>query len=454
MNVSPKVSIVTIFFNAEKFLDQAVESVFAQTYDDWELLLVDDGSTDMSSEIAKTYSDNYPDKVKYVDHDGHRNLGMSAARNLGIRSCGGEYVAFLDADDVWLPNKLERQLAILESKPQVAMVCGAPQYWHSWTGLREDSYRDYICDLGVRPDTIFMPPTLLHLLIEDAGAPCPSDILIRHNVIERVGGFEDSFQGMFEDQALLAKVYLTEPVFVSNECLDRYRIHPKSCVSVVTRSGDYDKVRLFFLGWLEAYLFKERERHPDVWAGLQNVLGSFRNSNRNNESEKTLQGQDIRQGNWWLRVGAGNLACLEFLSDDWNMVRLRIEKAATTVPSDIQLNKPRLKVRANHRYAVNFRGRADRPREILLGCAESYTPWSNLGLYNEIQLTSEWQYFERQFVATGKSTNARIHFDVGRNTTSVDLSTLQLRSLVDGRLIEPAIPSMNWPLRQGCEPLK
>src|SRR5258706_2880162 len=78
------VSVVVIFLNAERFISEAVESVVAQTYGNWELLLVDDGSNDGSTEIARSYAAKFPDKIRYLEHHGHENRGMSASRNLGI----------------------------------------------------------------------------------------------------------------------------------------------------------------------------------------------------------------------------------------------------------------------------------------------------------------------------------------------------------------------------------
>src|SRR5215207_7546630 len=134
MNSRPLVSSIIIFLNEERFIEEAIESVFAQTYDNWELLLVDDGSTDGSTQHALQYAERYPGKVRYLEHPGHQNRGMTVSRNLGVDHAEGEYIALLDADDVWLEHKLEQQVAIMNSHPEVGMVYGNQQYWYSWTG--------------------------------------------------------------------------------------------------------------------------------------------------------------------------------------------------------------------------------------------------------------------------------------------------------------------------------
>src|SRR5438876_10917096 len=107
MSNQPLVSVVIIFWNAERFLREAIESVFAQAYVNWELLLVDDGSTDGSTAIARSGVEQDPQRVRYVEHPGHDNRGMSASRNLGIGNAQGAVVAFLDAEHVRPSNLLE-----------------------------------------------------------------------------------------------------------------------------------------------------------------------------------------------------------------------------------------------------------------------------------------------------------------------------------------------------------
>jgi glycosyltransferase involved in cell wall biosynthesis len=275
---TPVVSVITIFLNAAEFVREAVDSVFTQTYSDWELLLVDDGSTDASSQIAKRYAGQHPEKVQYFEHKGHRNRGTGPSRNLGLRHARGKYIAFLDADDVWLPHKLEQQVAILEANPEVAMVYGPPEVWHSWTGNLEDAHRDFVPQkLAVQPDTVVNPPALLpYLLRNECVEPFPSGILCRRTAINRVGGFDDGFRGIFEDQVLFAKLCLDAPVFVSNTCWYKYRRHPRSVCSVIWETGNYPSAWVKFLAWLAAYLWKRRLRDGEVWTILHRELGPYR----------------------------------------------------------------------------------------------------------------------------------------------------------------------------------
>ena len=281
MTTNPLISVIIPFLNAEKFLQEAIESVFTQTYENWELLLVDDGSTDASTVIAHCYLEQYPEKVCYLEHEGHQNLGVCASRNMGIYHAKGTYIALLDADDVWFPHKLEQQVSIMEAQPEARLVYGCSLYWQSWTGNIEDLQKDYLPELSLEPDTLYKPPMLLTLNhpLGKATSPCPSNILLHRDVIERVGGFEEQMQGiyqLFEDQAFLVKAYLNVPIFVSRKCWDKYRLHPDSCCSRVNSSGQHQHVRLFFLEWLEKYLSTQKGRNTSAWQSVQRELWTYR----------------------------------------------------------------------------------------------------------------------------------------------------------------------------------
>jgi glycosyltransferase involved in cell wall biosynthesis len=280
VSTSPQVSIVIPFLNAEKFLDEAIQSVFAQTYSFWELLLVDDGSTDGSTVIAKQYVKRDAARVRYLDHPQHKNQGLPASRNLGLSHARGEFVAFLDADDVWLPDKLAEQMAVLQSQPLAMMVYGPSRRWYSWTGRPEDAERDYLPNLGVQANALLQPPILLTLSLErKATTPCPSNVLLRRDVIEKVGGFEESFRGpchLYEDQAFFAKVVVRHPVWVSDRQWDKYRRHPDSVAAVVKGRGQGVEVRGVYLRWLADYLDREGIEDRDLCRALEGQLWSYR----------------------------------------------------------------------------------------------------------------------------------------------------------------------------------
>src|SRR3712207_6601956 len=109
------VSCIITYLNAEEFVEESIESVLAQTHDNLELLLVDDGSTDGSTEIGRLYAERFPDRIRYLEHAGHENRGAAASRNFGIGHARGEYIALLDSDDVWLGHKLREQVDILDA---------------------------------------------------------------------------------------------------------------------------------------------------------------------------------------------------------------------------------------------------------------------------------------------------------------------------------------------------
>jgi glycosyltransferase involved in cell wall biosynthesis len=266
-----RVSVVVIFRDAAPFIDEAIQSVMAQTYTDWELLLVDDGSADGSTVQALNWANRYPERMRYLEHTGHANRGMSASRNLGVRHAHGELIALLDADDVWFPSALREQVELVEAWPDAAMVYGPIQWWYSWSGRAEDRARDVVERLGVPADALVRPPKLLRRFVRNHAA-VPSGALIRRTAVERVGGFEEGFRAEYEDQAFCAKICLEFSVFASGSCWYRYRQHADSCVSVSLKTGRARQTRIAFLEWLAAYLRSQGATSPSVWWAVQYEL--------------------------------------------------------------------------------------------------------------------------------------------------------------------------------------
>ncbi len=276
MNKTPLVSVIINFFNEEMFIEEAIQSVFNQTYQNWELLLVDDGSTDKSTGIAQRYAQQYPNKIRYLEHQGHQNRGSSAARNLGADYARGEYIAFLDADDVWLENNLELYLNIFNAYPQAGFVYGNTQKWYSWSNNTEAQEEDYLYELGIDTEILVNPPTLFSLLVEQKiSAPCTCSLMIPRKILEEIGGWEDCFKGMYDDQALYAKIFLKYPTFVTGAWGARYRKHSDSCVAVARRTGQQKRSHLFFLNWLKQYLLAQKITDENIWQSLQKAFWPY-----------------------------------------------------------------------------------------------------------------------------------------------------------------------------------
>jgi len=275
--MNPLVSVVIPVWNAENFFAEAIESVLAQTWPHWELLLADDGSTDASPEIARSWAARHPGKIRCLEHPGRVNRGESASRNLGLRAGRGDFFAFLDADDVWLPVKLERQVPLLAARPEAGMLYGNTEYWFSWTGAPEDAGRDFAPPLGLPPGTLLEPPHLLtRFLRRKAAVPCTCGLLVRREALERTGGFEEAFRSMYADQVFYAKLALAAPVLVDGGCWERYRQHPGSCCAVAKREGTVREARRVYLTWLAGALEERGISDPELWRALRKELWACR----------------------------------------------------------------------------------------------------------------------------------------------------------------------------------
>jgi glycosyltransferase involved in cell wall biosynthesis len=285
-NRTPRISCIIIFLNGEKYIAEAIESVLAQSFTDWELILVDDGSTDGATAIAREYVRRHPERIIYTEHPGHENRGMSASRNAGLRLARGSYIAFLDADDVWLPERLAVHHGVLESRPEAVMSISPTMLWSSWNKDNLPRSRPWIAadlveGLGLPVGKVLTPPTVAthYLASHGAGLPGICSLLIRREELLAVGGFEDSFRRLYEDQVMLFKIFLNHPVIVIDQVLDYYRQHPKSACSSDRAHAELSDigVRPIFLEWLQTYMVERGITDPDTWRALRGEMLRFDN---------------------------------------------------------------------------------------------------------------------------------------------------------------------------------
>jgi glycosyltransferase involved in cell wall biosynthesis len=279
---SSSISVVIIFLNGEAFLAEAIDSVRLQTHSPWELLLVDDGSRDASSRIARQAAQGDPARIRYIQHADGGNHGTSASRNLGAAHARGDYLLFLDCDDLLLPTNLARQAAILDADPDLAAAFSPTLFW-LWDRAYADDY-DCIQAVGAFGERRINPPALLVAMLEDESLhPANCGTLLRREVFTACGGFDVSFRGMYEDTALLTKLLLRHPTYMLSDCLSAYRAHRASQCNAAREAGEYatsgpSPSRRNYLQWAQAYVGQQAPADRAVIAAIERELGDCDNT--------------------------------------------------------------------------------------------------------------------------------------------------------------------------------
>ena len=218
----PIVSIVIPTFNRSRYLRKAIESVLAQTFQDFEIIVMDDGSTDDTRKIASSFGS----KVSYFYQT---NQGSPEARNAGLRLAKGKYLGLLDCDDLFLPDWLERGMEILNRMPQVALVHGETEVIDSEGKLipEETAYIRKFYEKERKEGSGY-------LRILKGNAMFPSAILFRRECLERVGFFNPAFAPR-EDYDWYLRLALQNQVYLlERPAVVLYRRHK------VNQSGQYD----------------------------------------------------------------------------------------------------------------------------------------------------------------------------------------------------------------------
>jgi glycosyltransferase involved in cell wall biosynthesis len=201
--------------NRVRYIAAAIDSVLAQTFTNWELLVVDDGSSDETPAIAGGYAARDA-RIHLIRQP---NQGVTAARNSALRRARGRYVAFLDSDDLWLPEKLARQVASFEAHPDAAFI------YTGYVLMNEDGTPRR----EVRPDRRWQGDIHRRLWLEDNEILGPT-VMVATAMLSRVGLFDEALKGA-ENLDLRLKLSKLGPVFFVDDVLYRYRKHPDTLTS-------------------------------------------------------------------------------------------------------------------------------------------------------------------------------------------------------------------------------
>ncbi len=227
--MSITVSIVIPAYNAEQYLGETIESVLAQTFDDFELLIIDDGSTDNTAEIVSNYSlkDN---RVKLISQE---NQGVSIARNTGIKIAKGEYIAFLDSDDKWLPNKLAAHIEHFEKTPDLGISFARVEFI-TFDGKSTNYFsRSRLSKIAPK-----------HLYYENI-IITPSNVVIRRNIFDNIAGFDSNLSGTEDAELFFRIIYQGWKIEGIDKVLVCYRTNQAGISSNLYRmEEDWNKFNL------------------------------------------------------------------------------------------------------------------------------------------------------------------------------------------------------------------
>jgi glycosyltransferase involved in cell wall biosynthesis len=212
--LDPVVSVIIPVYNGQRFLSETLESVISQTMTGWEIIAINDESTDNSRKVLKLYTERYPDKIRCISV---RNGGVSRARNTGVSLARGKYIAFLDQDDLWMPEKLQLQTELLSSDETLGMVfTNEALIDETGSVTREKAITFGAAQHGA----------IFESLLFDNFIPI-SSVLVKKDLFLKAGGFDPRFS-LAEDYDLLLKIVRETRVDYIDMPLLRYREHRES----------------------------------------------------------------------------------------------------------------------------------------------------------------------------------------------------------------------------------
>ena len=212
----PLVSVIMNCLNGEKYLKEAIDSVYAQTYKDWEIIFWDNASTDKSGEIAQSYDE----KLRYFR--GEKTILLGAARNKAIEQAKGTFIAFLDCDDLWMPEKLEKQIPLLEIDSKIGLVFSDAIYF-------SDKGRRFQLYSSKKPPSGNIFPKLLKRYFL-----CLGTVVLRKDALIEIGEWFDERLTVSEESDVFMRVAYKWKCDYADEPLLMYRMHENNLSSLMS----------------------------------------------------------------------------------------------------------------------------------------------------------------------------------------------------------------------------
>jgi glycosyltransferase involved in cell wall biosynthesis len=226
----PLVSVISPTYNHEKFIADCIKSVIAQTYDNWEMIIIDDGSTDSTYSIASDWAEQDPRIRAFTQ----KNIGIFRLResyNFALEKCSGKYIAVLECDDIWMPEKLKIQVDELEQKPECVLSWGK-----AYLSAIDLSYNYYLAPRNDNDILLFYnkpPGSFLKKFIYSTLIPALT-LVIRHDALLEIGGFVQGYNLPLVDIPTTLELLMKGEFAYINKPLGKWRIYPNQVTKTYT----------------------------------------------------------------------------------------------------------------------------------------------------------------------------------------------------------------------------
>ena len=279
-NNSPKVSIILPTYNRAHIIEKAIQSVLNQTYQDFEIIIIDDGSKDDTKKIIRGFQEK-DNRIKYIRFE--ENKGAAAARNAGIKMSKGEYITFQDSDDEWVIDKLEKQMKVIEtSSENIVIYCG---FWRI-----DGDEKTYIPDINISNREGNIHKELLKGNFVDT----PSILLPKKN-LEKIGMFDENLLRLqdWDLSIRLSKYYnfklIDEPLYISYLLSDSISANDETFIP---------SIRIILFKYLDK-INKDFKKNRKTWSIKLNSIAKYYLDNNDIKKARQLYCLAIKSYPFW-----------------------------------------------------------------------------------------------------------------------------------------------------------
>ncbi|MBM2814624.1 MAG: glycosyltransferase [Ignavibacteria bacterium] len=247
-SMQPKVTIIMTSYNYARYIGEAIKSILNQTYDNWELIIVDDGSTDESLMVIEEYKNNKPEKISLLIHPENKNCGIKETLELGLSQVRGDYIAFLESDDAWQPDYLAKKLMVFEGGNEISLVYSDLEPLASQIPNKYKDYIEYSRYIGfLSGGKPFTPNKYLWLRNPVVSF---SNIMIRASLLKFIE-LKKEFE-IWSDWRVIMTAALTGKFYYVPKKLLKWRIHQESANSnFMSQNNQYLSGSMFKIDMLK-----------------------------------------------------------------------------------------------------------------------------------------------------------------------------------------------------------